>query len=76
MKNIALTFHRIMVRATKTSLNLQEDFLSLAAIQAGVKCIDVYQIKDDLIGSSVSDTCWFYNGSTPGGFGIATIIGE
>lgn len=45
-----------MVWATKTSLNLQEDFLSLAAIQAGVKCIDAYQIKDDLIGSSVSGT--------------------
>lgn len=45
-----------MVWATKTILNLQEDFLSLAAIQAVVKCIDAYQIKDDLIGSSVSDT--------------------
>lgn len=37
-------------------MNLQEDILSLAAVQAEVKCIDAYQIKDDLIGSSVSDT--------------------
>lgn len=69
-----LTMHQPMIWAAKTSLNLQEDILSLAAIQSGVKCIDAYQIQDDLIWTLVSGTVHWWQFYKLDDVGVNTIV--